>query len=447
MTKHRNKRPVQIFDARTGAARLSEPMPVQTARQGNDPAPAEPLTPVAPLAAPEASVAALHSVSTSEAPEPEVAKAGVQASVPDTAAAQQASGTPRTAGPESSGGAPATKASKPDIETLEQFIEYAYGRKGKPVVLKPKLESKLAQNPRLDEAGLSRLQTLAKGDVLLAVPRQLLLLSRDIQGSPGLRAALVSFVSNVMLRHAAFDDAGVQAAVRNLPEGLPATQALTQLMGFTPQATDDAAPLKGAELQTLRHNAAHLFVTWLAVNRGLSFEELAALLFQAMWLPAAKALPDDTARLRALTEVEHTAGVGLACQRFRQQANEARAQQDQAQREATDLRDRVAQLEERLSASEAQRDALQADLTALRKSAAAEREGLRQQQLVESTHLQHALEQLRGRLVKRLTDSVDMLEVGLSALRKEEPRVPVMVERAEHVVDALRAEIRDLREE
>lgn len=76
-----------------------------------------------------------------------------------------------------------------------------------------------------------------------------------------------------------------------------------------------------------------------------------------------------------------------------------------------------------------------------------EMEALRRQHAVEKTHLQHELEQLRGRLVKRLTDSVDMLEVGLSALRRDTPRVPVMVERAEHVVDELRAEVQELREE
>jgi len=74
-------------------------------------------------------------------------------------------------------------------------------------------------------------------------------------------------------------------------------------------------------------------------------------------------------------------------------------------------------------------------------------DALRHQHIIDRTHLTHDLGQLRGRLVKRLTESVEMLEVGLSALRKETPRVPVMVERAEHVVDALRTEVQELRGE
>lgn len=342
---------------------------------------------------------------------------------------------------------PAGKKPKAEPETLEQFIEYAYGRKGQPLTLKSKVEKQIAQSARLDDAALSRLLHLAKGDTLLAVPRQILLLSQEVTGLPSLKAALTSFVSNVMLRHPVFSDAGVQGALRNLPEGLPPAEALARVAAFEPSPSAEAEPLKGGDLRDLRHNAVRLFVTWLAVNRSLNSEELSSLLFQVVWQPAVKDLADDNARLRALTDIGQAAGVGLACQRFRQQAIDARAQQDQAQREVTSLRGRLSATETQLKETTEQLEAAQAELLALRESSSAEMEALRRQSAVDRTHLQHELEQLRGRLVKRLTESVEMLEVGLSALRKDTPRVPVMVERAEHVVDALRAEVQDLKEE
>ena len=64
---------------------------------------------------------------------------------------------------------------------------------------------------------------------------------------------------------------------------------------------------------------------------------------------------------------------------------------------------------------------------------------------MERTHFRHDQEQLRGRLQRRLDEGVEMLEVGLTALRNKTPRVEVMMERAEHVVDALRAEINNLK--
>lgn len=349
-------------------------------------------------------------------------------------------------GSETTRNEPASKKSKIEPETLEQFIEYAYGRKGQPLTLKPKVEKQVAQNARLDDAALSRLLHLAKGDTLLAVPRQILLLSQDVVGLPGLKAALTSFVSNVMLRHPVFGGAGVQEALRNLPEGLQPADALTKVAAFEPPQGGDAEPLKGSDLRDLRHNAVRLFVTWLAVNRGLNSDELSALLFQVIWQPSAKDLVDDNARLRALTDIGQAAGVGLACLRFRQQAMEARSQQDQAQREATNLRDRLTEAELQLAEKSDELDAARAELQALRERSSTEMDAVRHQNAVDRTHLQHELEQLRGRLVKRLTDSVEMLDVGLSALRKDTPRVPVMVERAEHVVDALRIEIQDLKE-
>lgn len=390
---------------------------------------------------------ALESDATSELPAPEAHVEVVTASGPGLASVGIASvpteADATTPGPKSAG------AGKPkvDIETLEQFIEYAYGRKGQRVSLKSKVEKAIADNPRLDDGALSRLLAIATGDALLAVPRQLLLVSRDIDGFPALRAALGSFVSTVMQRHPAFADVGVQGALRNLPEALPAADALAKVAAFSPAEEDGKEPLKGAELQALRRNAAHLLATWLASNRGMNAEELAALLFQVMWAPAARELADDNARLRALTEIEQAAGVGLACQRFRQQAIEARSSQDQAFREANELRVRLADTDALRQLAEEQRDALAAELQALRDSTAAELVELRRQHEVERTHLRHDQEQLRGRLLRRLDDGVEMLEVGLTALRNKTPRVEVMVERAEHVVDALRAEMKNLREE
>ena len=337
--------------------------------------------------------------------------------------------------------------SKEDIETLEQFIAYAYSRKGQRISLKPKVEKAIAQNPRLDDGALSRLLALAAGDALLAVPRQLLLVSRDIEGYPALRAALGNFVSTVMQRHPAFAAPGLQGALLNLPEALSATDALAKLASFTPVDEGGKAPLKAADLQALQSNAANLFATWLASHRGMNTDELAALLFKVVWAPAARELVDDNTRLRALTEIEQPAGVGLACQRFRQQATESQSAQDQAQREAIELRERLANTDAQRLLAEEQREALAQELSALRESTAAEMVELKKQHDVVCTHLRHDQEQLRGRLVRRLEDGVEMLEVGLSALRNKTPRVEVMMERAEHVVDALRAEMSNLREE
>jgi len=342
------------------------------------------------------------------------------------------------------GGAAKPKVS---IETLEQFIAHAYGRKGQRLSLNPVNERLVSQSAKLDEAARGRLQALVVSDSLLAVPRQLLLISREFAGFPGLRAALNAFVSSAVLQHPAFAHAAVQAALRNLPDAPPMPEALATVAAYSPVEVRGVDSLKPSDLQTLRRNGTHFLATWFACNRGLNAEDLPALLLNVLWAPAARELSDETARLRALTEMEQSAGVGLACQRFRQQTSEARSAQEQAQREATDLRERAAEFEDQLLQLKAERDAGVAALEALRESSENQLRDARARSDAALMHLRHDLEQLRGRLVRRLDDGVGMLEVGLTALRNKTPRVDVMIERAEMVSDALRAEVKNLREE
>lgn len=443
MKNYPPQREIPVTNAKSGEFRtvraqqqapgISAPIPPSQADSSPDKVAAAPQTFERESAGPPSSLSAVGAEATS----------GQASQLASTDSAPSETGSTVVAGKKNSGsGKP-----KEDIETLEQFIAYAYGRKGQRISLKPKVEKAIAQNPRLDDGALSRLLALAAGDALLAVPRQLLLVSRDIEGYPALQAALGSFVSTVMLRHPAFAAPGLQGALQNLPEALTAADALAKLAVFTPAEDGRKEPLKPAELQALRSNAAHLFAAWLANHRGLNTDELAALLFKVIWAPAARELTNDNARLRALTEIDQPAGVGLACQRFRQQAIESQSAQNQAQRQATELRERLAETDAQKLLVEEQRDALGEELRALRESTAAEIAELRRQHDVVCTHLRHDQEQLRGRLVRRLEDGVEMLEVGLSALRNKTPRVEVMMERAEHVVDALRAEMNNLREE
>lgn len=338
---------------------------------------------------------------------------------------------------------------KPDIETLEQFIAYVYGRKGQRVALKPKVMRAIAVDPRLDDAARTRLLALADADLLLAVPRQLLLISREIDGYASLRAALASFAMLVMTRHPAFALLGPEITGSDLPETYAMSDALSAVMAYEPVPAEPSGKSKEAskpqDLVSLRHNAAHLLVTWWSCQHGLSLDRLTSLLLQSVWAPAARELADDHVRLRALTEVEQPAALGWVSQRLRQQASDARSAQQRAERAAETLRARVAELEIQLATAATELDVRAATLEATRSSSAQVLAQVREQHHAERVHLQHDLEQLRGRLTRRLDDSVAMLEVGLTALHNKTPRMEVMTERAEHVIDALRTELGNLR--
>ncbi len=340
-----------------------------------------------------------------------------------------------------------TPKAKAEVETLEQFVEYAYARKGKPISLKQKVQSTLAKSPHLDEASTSHLLLLAKTDEFLAVPRQLLLASREVEGYPALRSALVSFVKEVMLRHPVFASEPIKRALHNLPDAPSMSRAIALVAEFEQKNQDGKDSFKPSELQALRRNATYLLATWFTCSRGVGLDELVTLLLGSVWSRAAGELDDEQLKLRAITEVEEQAVLGFICQRFQQSASEAFIAQKRAEEEADKLREQVTQLKAQLEASDLALDARAHELDVLRQESSVELAQQGRQYENQRMHLQNDLEQLRGRLVRSLGDNIDMLEVGLTALRNKTPRLEVMLERAEYVVDALRVEQNNLMED
>ena len=60
------------------------------------------------------------------------------------------------------------------------------------------------------------------------------------------------------------------------------------------------------------------------------------------------------------------------------------------------------------------------------------------------THLSYDIEVMRGRLIENLRISIDRLQTGLTALNREIPRIEVMTERAELVIESLQSELKEL---
>ncbi len=409
MSKQFEKRQVQITNVTTGETRLSEPMPVQVTRT-------------------EPGAESVVSQDTEPAP-----SAGDQ---------QEVMGNPHEKKN------PLHKKPKPEIETLEQFISYAYARRGQRVALSSKVERQIAENPRLNEESMIRLLAIAAADELLAVPRELLLISREVVGFPALREAFTSFVMNVMLNHPAFDSESLKATVRYLPKASSTFEALATLSKWQPvpkkdQGGKDVA-FKPAEVEAGRNNAVNLLVTWFYCHRSLSLEELAGLLMQVSWQESGRSLETDVTKLRALTGLGDSAVLGWLGHRWRQQMMDARNAQAHAQSELESTRAQVEALEvqfNQLTMDLIDRDA---QLTNLREQNAKALTELATNHAAEKMHLSHEIEALRGRLVRRLNESTEMLEVGLTALRSNTPNINVMVQRAEQVVDSLRTELNSL---
>jgi len=416
-------RRIPITDAKTGEIRYSDPLPQQGQRKSQR------------IDSPSTSTT--ESILSDPLPGD---------GSPDVTSGQSTAPASATAGDADASEPRPSAKPKVEIETFGQFIAHAYSMKGRKVALKAKIERAIAQSPKLSFDEMERVGQLVKEDAVLAVPRQLLLVARAVQGFPALSAAIREFVRNVLLGHPYFSQPGVEAALRNLEHAPSPAEVLKVLAASDKRllSTDASDAIKAPELEQLRLNAVNCMAVCLADVKSLSIPALSDALFLALWRPRATELEHEVARLRALTEIDELAGVGLVCEEYRRQAAEKLAQAEMAMRESAAMRDRVQRLEQELGEAQEKFEAQATAKEANEAAHAAALDAIKASTETEAAHLRDDVELLRTRVLRRLKADVDLLELGLEALRRPEPKVHVMMDTAERVADALRRELKNL---
>ncbi|WP_114969913.1 hypothetical protein [Rhodoferax ferrireducens] len=361
----------------------------------------------------------------------------------------------------SSNGESGTKTktkSKQEITKLEHFIAYAYGRKGQPLSVKSKVLQDISPNTQIPVESLAALQKLAIADKQFCVPRQILLATREIDGYPAIKEALRSFVQTAMLWQPIFRNPKVAAAIRNLPEAPEPHAALKLVMAEVVEKEEldekDAEERDGEKVagksvdpDELRVNAANCLAVWFAVTRHLSLEDVTEALNDAVWAPAGRVADPEIAKLRALTGIEKAESVGLACELYKRRAVAHAADAVRASAEVSGLRASLAEAQLQLELTNTALYEIKIALEKLQRETAEDKAALHQSTETQAAHLRDDLEQLRSRVLRRLVTDVDMLGVGLSAIQSPEPRIHVIRDRVERVIDALQTEISKLREE
>lgn len=340
----------------------------------------------------------------------------------------------------------AKKSKKKKIETLAQYIENAYSLKGRGLSLKANIESAIGRDPRLSEDEQAKLMMLAKADVLLNVPRQLLLAARDVSGFPALRSAFRAFVRDVLVGHPFLADSDVQKAIRNLDEAISVVDVLRRL-GERRKAEVhflDGKPLKAIAFEQLRLNAIYCVAVWLADMKGMSLPSISDALFRALWSVRGEATKSETNRLRAITNISELAGVGLACEEYQRQAMNRLVVASDAETEVERLREIVEVLEKDLAVARDDSVRTNAEVSSIRQALEGQLAAQKSNAENEITHMRDELEKLKARTLRLFKSDLQLLEGGLHALTRVEPKVHVMIDASERVIDKLRQEIRVL---
>lgn len=334
---------------------------------------------------------------------------------------------------------------EPLIENLEQFIAHAYTlKKTQKLTLDAKTADVIKGKTILDTDALQRLQRLAQQDRLLATPRQLLRVVRSAATTePALRNAIREFVRNALLAHRLFHELNLVGCIRNQPGAADLASALSliaksSLESVLPPDEDGEIPDKKV-FDELRLNAIRTLALWMTEVQHTPSSSLAEAFYYTLWQPAAEG-GRSVDEHQILTEIKDFQSVGLACRSFVKTAEEQAKAAQAAVFQTRRAQEETNMLREELNQSRTSLLALEQRLT--------EVEGqLQDQQAAYQTldlHLRDQLENLRTRVLRRLKDDERLLSEGLIALRRPTPKVHVMDDHAERVLDSLQSEIKKL---
>lgn len=330
---------------------------------------------------------------------------------------------------------------------MAQLVEGAYRHRGRKITVGARMAEDLSAGAPLSDDDVARLQPDVQADVCLGAPRQLLLGIRDLPFGSKIRTQVLRFVRGVLLESSAMRHPRLAAALRD-DDLHPSLADLLRLAATPAIVPDGQVPAAaGSEALKARSGATNCLALYLAEVHQIPVSELADGLAAGAW-PMLSAAPKTTSeQVRLLTEPGDFATVRFVAEIYGQKAKEAKRAAEVAIRALEDLRDHSLRLDAELQASRQTaarlREQLEAEAAAHREETAARAAKAD----AEATRHRDTMETLRTRVLRRLVADIALLEQGLEALNRPQPKVHVMADAAERVTDALRAEIDKLHAE
>ena len=333
-----------------------------------------------------------------------------------------------------------------DINGLGDFIVYAYSRKGQNLKSLASREIKaISKNARLKEGQFEDLLALSKGDSVMAVPRHIVFAMKEIKGAPLVRQEVRRFVSEVLKRHPVYQHNNLAPVIANLDGAIEPVEAIRVIAKLSQDALGSLSGLeepKPKDAEALRSNAINCLALWLWESRVQPVNRVIRWLYDGYWSVVAPTDVDPTVSLETVTNITEVPNVGTACAQFKAEADESarravalQGRIDSHLAEIEGLRNAVADLEMKVLEREHTIGEIALALEAERSAHANSR-----------VHLGDDREHLRSNLIHLLKREFSLLSEGLQALRKDPPKVRVMDDHAERVLEGLQVAMRNLEE-
>ena len=343
-----------------------------------------------------------------------------------------------------------------DVTDLQGLFLYAYARKGQRLTLPNSVAERLRDTADLDEAATPIIQALASGtDPCLAVPGQILALIARNQVSGPLRRRMLSGVhlairSNAVL--AALDLANIMAwdRVQDAAEATDPDEVLRQVADAVNAIAPEALgqDVTKGDLLTLRTNAVTSVALLLTLRFSYGMPRLVRLLNRHLWQVLER---ESTEPLMLEITLGHgPAAMAAVSDTWLAEVSTAAEQVAQEAERASGIEEARQELLVRLGSSEARIELLEGEArqqAALVQQLRQQIEAEQQTRQDQRAHASSDYETLRARVIRMLKAQKELLEEGLTAARREPPKVHITTHRIEESLKHLERELRVLREE
>ena len=198
----------------------------------------------------------------------------------------------------------------------------------------------------------------------------------------------------------------------------------------------DESQLKRNEVKVCWTNAISCFLVWLMAFNKTPFERILEYLLNYKWKPSARQSKTDADKVLLLTKARELESLAISNEVLhkdvsnqKKRAESAELANERSQNEVMLLKKKLRDRQLMLSDTQKEAESLRLKL-----------ENEYQERANDNAHLKDDIETLRGRVLRRLNDELVLLEEGLKALRRNPPKIEVMVDHAERAIDGLKSE-------
>lgn len=331
---------------------------------------------------------------------------------------------------DSSSDASTSTSGSASIESVSELIGQIYARTFKRNTIRKTEFKRMRENPVLNENEMNKLVEHASNDRLLKSTLKLITIGVKIESS-NVSDQIENFVTKALEKHPAFRGPSLSGPEINVIRLIADPKRYRNL-----KWPDGNIELTVKQANECRDNALRCFLLWVWMTKNIPIERVHEYLLIYKWRPSVLPSISDAEKIILLASARNTETMAISTEIIDNDAVEQRQRTESAEEANEQLLEQLSLLKLKLDESLSALSGTQLKAESLKEQLEKEH----QEYANYCAHLRDDYETLRGQVIRRLNDELTLLEEGLHALRRNPPKVDIMIDHAERAIEGLKNE-------